>query len=534
MRKILLVSALLGAALLAKAGDGPSQSGPNISGNFYFTNPDNALTPILRDGNGLGLRYGYSFNNLIEWDVGGVYTTHAFRNTPIYYYGTNGSLVTAQDPKMKYWAITSDLNFHFHPWDNSRSSVYLGAGIGYNNMKSDIPKFFGYGANATDKITGFLWEVDAGVNIALGDRLSLKIDGRQHFFNIPSNKAGSRSQFEYERFVGIGLGWFLGSTGPCTDSDGDGVCDSRDNCKNTPAGAKVDTKGCPTDEDGDGVPDGLDRCPGTPKGAKVDASGCELDDDADGVVNSKDKCPNTPRGAVVDANGCPIDSDGDGVWDGIDRCPNTPRGVKVDATGCPIDADDDGDGVPNSKDKCPNTPRGTKIDSSGCPAKVVEAVTLPLLTLTSAELNFTSGSSVIPHAAYKPLNEAATKIIAYIKNNPNAAHLDVDGHTDNKGSYALNSRLSRARANSVRAYLIRKGVPARSLEARGLGYSKPIASNDTPEGRRDNRRVEVIPDMGHADAESMASPEAGVAPAGAHPTHKKRHHKKAAAAAPKK
>lgn len=61
----------------------------------------------------------------------------------------------------------------------------------------------------------------------------------------------------------------------------------------------------------------------------------ESDSDGDGVADSKDACRNTPHGALVDSRGCPMDSDGDGVYDGIDRCPNTPRGTEVDAKGCP-------------------------------------------------------------------------------------------------------------------------------------------------------------------------------------------------------
>ncbi len=60
------------------------------------------------------------------------------------------------------------------------------------------------------------------------------------------------------------------------------------------------------DADGDGVLDSKDQCPGTPAGAKVDAKGCELDSDGDGVVDSKDACPNTPAGATVDARGCTV------------------------------------------------------------------------------------------------------------------------------------------------------------------------------------------------------------------------------------
>lgn len=61
---------------------------------------------------------------------------------------------------------------------------------------------------------------------------------------------------------------------PCQDSDGDGVCDDRDQCPETPVGVAVDARGCPFDTDGDGVPDHLDKCPSTPKGLKVDADGC--------------------------------------------------------------------------------------------------------------------------------------------------------------------------------------------------------------------------------------------------------------------
>ncbi|MEW8029481.1 MAG: OmpA family protein [Candidatus Thiodiazotropha sp.] len=90
------------------------------------------------------------------------------------------------------------------------------------------------------------------------------------------------------------------------DADNDGVVDSKDQCPGTPAGVRVDDKGCALDSDGDGVADSSDKCPDTPAGAKVDASGCELDSDGDGVVDSKDDCPNTPAGATVTDAGCAV------------------------------------------------------------------------------------------------------------------------------------------------------------------------------------------------------------------------------------
>lgn len=60
------------------------------------------------------------------------------------------------------------------------------------------------------------------------------------------------------------------------------------------------------------------------------------DTDGDGVANRRDRCRDTPRGALVNPRGCPSDLDQDGVLDGVDRCPNTPAGATVDAFGCPV------------------------------------------------------------------------------------------------------------------------------------------------------------------------------------------------------
>ncbi len=197
------------------------------------------------------------------------------------------------------------------------------------------------------------------------------------------------------------------------------------------------------DSDGDGVPDDKDECPYTPKGVKVDARGCELDSDGDGVADSKDKCPGTPAGIKVDSNGCELDSDGDGVVDSKDHCPGTPAGVKVDMHGCPE-------------------------------AVVLEGV------------NFKHDSAKLTDSAKTVLDGVAETLRA----RPDM-HVTIVGHTDSQGTDAYNMGLSQRRAESVRAYLVSKGVNASNLSARGDGESKPIADNKTAEGRAKNRRVEL-------------------------------------------
>lgn len=197
------------------------------------------------------------------------------------------------------------------------------------------------------------------------------------------------------------------------------------------------------DEDGDGVTDDIDQCPGTAAGAAVDARGCELDADADGVVDRLDKCPGTPAGAAVDANGCELDGDGDGVVDRLDRCPNTPPGDKVDAVGC--------------------------------------SYSLRL------EVYFDTDSAVIKPESYADLDRA----VELVKLDP-AVRGRIEGHTDSVGSDVYNQRLSERRANSVRQYLLSRGVPPDVVTAVGVGEAQPEADNATPEGRALNRRVLLV------------------------------------------
>ena len=227
-----------------------------------------------------------------------------------------------------------------------------------------------------------------------------------------------------------------------------------------------------TDTDGDGVVDRLDQCPDTPKGVPVDYKGCPKDSDNDGVYDNMDKCPGTPKGVKVDSNGCPYDSDGDGVYDYKDKCPGTQRGVKVDSNGCPLDSD--GDGIPDNNDKCPATPKGAKINNVGC--WVLNSVL------------FDINKATIKSAAFSELDN-----IVDILNNQPKLSIELQGYTCSLGSDAYNLQLSDKRANAVKDYLISRGIDNSRVTAKGYGEANPIASNDTEEERKKNRRVRIVP-----------------------------------------
>jgi OOP family OmpA-OmpF porin len=238
------------------------------------------------------------------------------------------------------------------------------------------------------------------------------------------------------------------------------------------------------DDDGDGVANHLDKCPGTPKGVTVDADGCPVDSDGDGVPDYLDKCPGTPAGVKVNADGCPIDSDGDGVPDHLDKCPGTPKGVKVDAVGCPLDSD--GDGVPDYLDKCPGTPRGVPVDENGCPPTGV--VIRGDEWAVEGQVLFDTDKATLKPSAQALLD----RVVAFLQKNQQW-QVEIQGHTDNTGPKAWNETLSQMRADSVKNYLVTRGVAADRLTAKGFGWSEPIASNDTAEGRQQNRRVDFRP-----------------------------------------
>jgi OOP family OmpA-OmpF porin len=205
-----------------------------------------------------------------------------------------------------------------------------------------------------------------------------------------------------------------------------------------------------------------------------------VDTDGDGVTDDLDKCPGTPAGTPVDSSGCPLpqDDDGDGVINENDKCPGTPPGKKVDAVGCEIDGDDDGDGILNSVDQCPDSPKGTRVNNVGCPFD---------RTLLLQGVKFeTNKDTLLPESL--PILENA---IATLKRYPEV-NIEVQGHTDSRGSDAYNMDLSARRAATVLKYLKDGGV-TNQLTSRGYGESDPIASNDTDEGRQQNRRVILYP-----------------------------------------
>lgn len=171
------------------------------------------------------------------------------------------------------------------------------------------------------------------------------------------------------------------------------------------------------------------------------------------------------------------DQDRDGVLDPSDQCPDTPRGVQVDARGCPLRVkamDSDGDGVLDNVDKCPGTPSGARVDARGC--------------WTLQGVKFETDKWDVKSAYYTLLDA----VVDVLKRNP-SLRVQVQGHTDNIGTANYNQGLSEKRAQSVSEYIRRKGISKQRLNNVSYGLTRPVASNKTPKGRAENRRVQMNP-----------------------------------------
>lgn len=160
------------------------------------------------------------------------------------------------------------------------------------------------------------------------------------------------------------------------------------------------------------------------------------------------------------------DFDKDGVADVDDDCPTDPG--NPNNAGCP------GDAPPPPPPPPPEEP--TKI-----------AIEADRITIDD-RIEFKSGSARVDPKSFGLLKEIAAAIQILDEN----AKVSVEGHTDNRGSKRLNRALSKRRAQAVVAHLVRYGVAANRLSAKGHGPDVPIAKNNTAAGRKKNRRVEFL------------------------------------------
>lgn len=240
------------------------------------------------------------------------------------------------------------------------------------------------------------------------------------------------------------------------------------------------------DSDGDGVPNAEDKCP--ERLGPSSKKGCPfLDTDSDGIEDDLDKCRDDA--GPTKNYGCPLkDNDGDGFDDPVDKCPSLPEDKDgfQDDDGCPDD-DNDKDGIADFNDKCPNQSEVINgvDDYDGCPDS---GRALVLLTPTAIELreriNFKPGTAELDWKASAILRQVVALLV-----NHRQLQISVEAHVTDGTPAPEAKKLTEARADAVRQYLVTAGIDIRRLKAIGLGFDQPVVPHASPKAKTTNERV---------------------------------------------
>ena len=228
-----------------------------------------------------------------------------------------------------------------------------------------------------------------------------------------------------------------------------------------------------------------------------DGMNTEIDDPVEAATTIKDMTGNTlciytvqisvdlkgrkVMDQIAEAGGCGFAVNGSAIDEAgeMDQFVTDVFLARVTQKSVKTDGDRDNDSVPDSRDECPNTPEGIIVDGNGCPIPLEEKISITL------HIEFDFNKAEIKSQYYYDIAKIANILKAYPEKN-----LELEGHTDSIGTDDYNLKLSEQRAESIKKYLVEKfGIEVSRISTVGYGESMPIDTNDTVEGRQNNRRV---------------------------------------------
>src|SRR5690606_19620745 len=343
-------------------------------------------------------------------------------------------------PKLAAMNLAGQLIGHVPMGDHV--AFLVGGGYVYNKYSDRGNEFPGITADGDDKGPRAL----LGFRFGLGEMVSVRVDGTADYMSSP-NPALSVEDKDWNYGFQAGLSWLFG--------------------ENRGMSRVPDT-------DGDGIRDDVDQCPGTPRGTTVTPNGCP-------PVNT-DSIAAAERAAAERA--------------AAERAA-AERAAAEKARADSIAAAERAraDSIVAAERAAAQAERDSIARAAGISAAQIQALRDSLRKLSENAnanivlpgVNFATGTSNLTQSSRFILDEVA----ATLNENPNI-RVEVAGHTDNTGGRALNERLSLARAESVKNYLVTKGVSADRMTTAGYAWDQPVAPNTTRAGRALNRRTELV------------------------------------------
>jgi outer membrane protein OmpA-like peptidoglycan-associated protein len=408
-----------------------------------------------------------------------------------------GGGVTNEGDGYKSSIIPLDVRLRLCPFYAEKVIPYLYAGIGTLHYETTVYPETAYPDVDKSAWTGFL-PYGAGIEFILTDMVSFEITGGSNY--TFTDYINPIKVAKVDSYAGLMAGIRVRLESGDVDRDHDGLTDKMEK--------EIGTDPKNPDTDGDGLSDGAEY-------NTYKTSPLKADTDGDGLKDGEEINTYHTNANVADTDGDGLndqtelmttktdplkaDTDGDGLTDGQEV-----NKYKTD----PLKADTDGDKLKDGEEVLTyktdpllaDTDKGTVDDgtevkrgtnpldpSDDVPKKkeVLEIKETKRIVLEGVTFN-TGSSELLPAS-----EEVLTKALNTLEDNPQI-RVEIQGYTDNKGNQDKNLKLSQARAEAVKNWLVNKGIKADRLTAKGYGPDNPIASNDTPEGRSQNRRIEFV------------------------------------------
>jgi outer membrane protein OmpA-like peptidoglycan-associated protein len=392
--------------------------------------------------------------------------------------------------------VPVDVRLLFSPLDNERWNPYAYAGIGMLYHKFEVSPSFTLADTKRDAVTGVV-PAGVGLQYMVDDNLSIEASGGYNqSFSKKLNNAVVKDQAD--AYWNVLLGFSIVGEGGSADPDKDGLTNNQEKQLGTnKRNADTDTDGLSdgdevnkystspleSDSDGDGIKDGDEILTAHTNPNKADSDGDGLNDKAEIEQFKTD-----PNKADSDGDGLndkaeieihktdPLksDTDGDLLSDGSEVDTHKSDPLKTDSDGGTID-----DGTEVNRGSNPNDAEDD-IPKPQIKVEVGQAIVLDGIVFATGKSDITPESENILIQAYNTLNL-----------NPEIV-VEIRGYTDNKGRKSSNKKLSLARAEAVKAWLVGKGIAADRVGTQGFGQDNPVAPNTSDEGRQKNRRIEFF------------------------------------------
>jgi outer membrane protein OmpA-like peptidoglycan-associated protein len=459
-----------------------------------------ATAQFADQGLGAGVGFGGTFANTETRDRKAQYLVRGFMRYGIFNHlagevgvamgKVGGTEFTTTITPIDYRFILSPLSAtSWNPY------LYAGAGALYYKIEEFPPHPT---AGAKGKGWTAVFPAGVGLQIMLKDRVAVEASGG---YNLTmTDDLNATTIGKKDAYFSFHLGLTVVGESPSADPDGDGLTNKEE--KQLGTNPKV------ADTDGDGLTDGAEVKETHTNPLKADSDGDGLNDgdevlkyktdplkadtDGDGLSDGDEilKYKTDPLKADTDGDGLndgdevlkyktdPLkaDTDGDGLNDGDEVLKYKTDPLKADTDGGTVN---DGTEVARSTDPL-NPADDVPPKKEELKVEVGKAIVLEGIVFATGKSDITPESEANLEKAYNTLAQ-----------NPEI-EVEIQGHTDNVGKKELNVKLSLARAESVKAWLVSKGISADRISAKGFGPDKPVSSNATKDGRAKNRRIEFF------------------------------------------